>query len=348
MIEVDDLLPAILRFEILPYISQFGATQVQEGEWSLTCPNCGKDKLIVNALKKTWHCWVCQDYVDVWTPAGYRRRASAGAGGLIDLIQLLEGVDRMTAAQKILAAGYMTPGELLRLGDAGLASEASEWDREACEIDWPPASTSDFVGFPGGVGAYQVQQARAYLEKRGLTLVDVQEWGLRWCFAGRYVNRLVFPVYEVGRLVYWQARAMWDQRPGEKYVKSLNPPSTKGAAVSTDVLYNLDRASQYERVAVTEGPIDAHHVGPDAVASFGKQLSPVQISKLVKSGVRAIDLFWDADAFGDAVRQASRLTSLFDVRVVQLPSGDPGDFDKIQNSWYRQHAHRLPGLQVIA
>ena len=172
-------------------------------------------------------------------------------------------------------------------------------------------------------------------------------FGLRWCWHGRYAHRLVFPVYEDGRLIYWQARAMWNSIPGQRYIKSLNPPKTKGAAVSSEVLMNLDVARHFGRVAITEGPIDLIHVGPSAVCTFGKRITAVQVAKLVQAGVKAIDFIWDADAFVEAVHTAKDLESLFDVRIVQLPKGDPGDFTREENAWYRDGAQRLPGLQVL-
>jgi hypothetical protein len=180
---------------------------------------------------------------------------------------------------------------------------------------------------------------------------------------------LFFPVIEGGRPVYWQARAMWEerehQRP-ERYVKSLNPPKphcglhpkhdldcapcqqmASGVAGAGDVLMNLERACQYKSVVITEGPIDAIHVGTDAVCTFGKKISPVQIGKLLAAGVKAIELMWDGPspteklgAWPEMWITAKQLVGLFDIRLVFLPQGDPGDYTRDQLTWLRQHRYR--------
>jgi DNA primase len=166
----------------------------------------------------------------------------------------------------------------------------------------------------------------------------VKAFGLFYCDGGRYANRLVFPVFEAGQFVYYQARAMWKPRDGERYVKVLNPPKQEGAAVSSEVLMNLDQAVQYPRVCITEGPVDCVRAGVDAVCSFGKRLTYAQIARLLRAGVRAIDLLWDADARKEMMAIAPVLGALFDLRLVWLPAGDPAEYTREQLQVMRQQA----------
>ena len=101
---------------------------------------------------------------------------------------------------------------------------------------------------------------------------------------------------------------------------------------------NLDQARHYPRVAVVEGPTDLVRTGPDAVCTFGKQISSAQIARLRRAGVRCLDLMWDADARAEMAAVAPLLFHLFDLRLVWLPSGDPGDYPREQLNWFRHHA----------
>jgi len=327
---------AIERFDLRAYVVDHGASQIQEHEYVLPCPSCGKDKLVVNLQRRAWHCWVCQRFEIVMTVAGPKRRSVAGAGGLIDLIQLLERCDRKRAVQLVLVAG-ITAADLSCLTM-----------REFCELGGELSSPLRPVAPPPDWRP--ITYELPYLRYRGISMDDVQRLGLFWVAGGRYAQRLVFPVWQDGALVYWQARAMWQPAPGEQYVKALNPPRTPGAAGSSDVLFGLHAARYYPRVCVTEGPVDAIHAGSDAVCSFGKMLHPRQIWLLYQAGVTAIDLMYDADAKKDMEALAPLLASLFDVRLVFLPHGDPGSWDRAALHHLRSYAvpvrppSRLGGL----
>lgn len=344
---LDGLLPAVMRFDIESYVGEYNGTRVSRNEWVLLCPSCGKEKLMVNTDKRTWHCWVCEQFESVVTAGGVRRRVVSGAGGLVDLIQVLEEVDRVTAARKIINAGLLTASELTKLSKDMLGERSPVGEvGESIEIVYPESWVPFFDTGNSCLGAAWMQ-AQSFLAARGITKEDVRHFRLGWCWSGRYANRALFPVFEQGRLVYYQARAMWNPRPGERYVKALNPPKVDGGSVSSELLFNLDSARQFPRVVLTEGPIDCIHAGPDAVCTFGKRLSPVQVGKLLHAGVRALDFMWDADAFGEAVQTANHLSMLFDVRIVRLPQGDPGDYSRDQLRAFRAYGQQLPGLQVV-
>lgn len=333
-----DLLEAVERFDLIAFVKDHGATKIQnkKNEWALFCTSCGKEKLIVNTDKKTWHCWVCQEFVTVVTPSGPKRKAMGGAGGLIDLIQKFDEIDRKAAIARILSGGLLTASDLAQIPMTELVQNVeAAGNMDPILIDYPEN------------WALMSDHARAYCWRRGIHPESIVNFGLFWCPTGRYANRLIFPVYERADFVYFQARAMWEPKPGDRFIKSLNPSRTENAAVSSEVLMNLDVASNYERVCLTEGPVDCIHAGYDAVCTFGKSLHTVQIAKLLRAGVKKIDIMWDADAFKEACVTGLALTSLFDVRIVQLPYGDPGDFHWAELNWYRQRAQPISGIATI-
>jgi len=328
---------AIERFDLTGYVTGLGGDEVQPGEYALTCPVCGKEKLIVNVAKKSWHCWVCQRYEVVQSAVGPRRKAVAGAGGLIDLVQLFERCSRRIAVEKVLAAGNIM-ADLGQIIAGDFKTGVGCFRAPSKPVDPPPFWAAIRQRAPTG------DPDLPYCWERGITMDDVNRLGIFWCIGGKYQNRLVFPVWENCELVYWQARAMWSERPGEHYVKALNPPRIEGAAVSSEVLMGLHHAKNYPRVWITEGPVDAIHAGPDAVCSFGKSLSAAQLSRLWRAGVRAIDLMFDADARPEMEAFAPLLASLFDTRLVFIPWGDPGTWKREDLAQLRQSAVdvRLP------
>lgn len=326
----ESLLPAIEKFDLVTYCAEHGGDELQPGEWTLVCPSCGKDKLVVNVQKKTWHCWICQKLEWIYTTGGFKRKALAGAGGLIDLIQFLDQKTRHEAVADILRQDLLDPRSLAKIPKGEILISRH------LENDFQSLSRAPAISFPEHMRSFAT--ALGYPASRGLTMELLEQYGIHHCIDGRYSNRMIFPVWENGSFVYFQARAMWQPQPGEKFVKSLNPPRIEGAAVSSDVLFNFDSAVRYPTVCLTEGPMDAIMAGDDAVATFGKQISGLQVAKLVKSGVKRVQLMWDADARQEMERVAPLLSAFFDVSLVLLPHGDPGAFTRAQNAWYRAQA----------
>ncbi len=294
-------------------------------EYILDCPFCGRPKLSVNLRRRAWHCWVCQQ--SVGRDAQGRAVHVTGAGGLIDLIVALEGKSWRQAADFIAAHPVITHVPLHI--DRDFQKRPGIAPVELAEIPLPEGIVR--------IGSYG---ELPYLRQRGILWQDVEVFGLFWCDSGRCRNRLVFPVWDTQRFVYYQARAMWDPRPGETYLKVLNPPASIGVTAD-QVLFNADTALAWARsgwpLAITEGPIDCVHVGPTAVATFGKRLSEAQLGRLVRAGVQKVDVVYDADAGKQAQAVANRLAAYVpQVRVVTLPQGDPGDFNREQ-LWQMRH-----------
>lgn len=329
---------AIQAFDLGAYALRHGAEPGRREEWILTCPMCGKEKLCINVDRQTWHCWVCEQYA---VGMDGRRRPIAGAGGVLDLVQLLEGVSREQAIDMVLSGSMFAHVDCAVLPEGEVHDEMMRSYRASPEIAGPESWNPCTGILP-------------WMQKRGILLEDASAFGLGWCSAGRYRGRMIFPVWEEGRFVYFQARAMWDPKPGETHIKALNPPSMRGAAVSSEVVMNLDQARLYPRVAIVEGPVDAVKTGPDAVATFGKQLHAVQVAKLRRAGVRAVDLMWDGPsateprgAWDEMLAAVPLLSTLFDVRLVFLPQGDPGDYTRDQLHWFRYHGQSARGASFV-
>jgi len=321
------------QFNLQAWLESHGARRAGRGQQVIVCPTCGKRKLPVDVGRGIWHCWVCQKYQ---LDERGRKRAVRGAGDLVSLLQVVDGlpvaqaialaesvqdvrmerapVERLEVSSRPLAPGEGLPLEIL---------PPPGWSRIDRASDWP------------------------YLRKRGLADMHVRWLQLVVCTEGEYAGRLVFPVLERGRLVYWQARAMWEAGEHDPaagpYRKALNPPRTASQLGASDVLLNLDVACQYPRVAIVEGPVDVAHAGRSAVGTFGKRLTLTQLEKLRAAGVRAIDFMWDGPtpkepegAWPEMLATAPLIQSVIpDVRLVRLPYGDPGTYSEQENNAFR-------------
>lgn len=311
-------------FDLESYLVEHGFQEGSNAQWMGYCPNCGKVKISVNSDLRQWHCWVCQEYDYRWFNNIYKRVPIQGAGGVIKLIAWVENISLNEAAERVLREAE----------SHNKLTELSGFSRILNNLESKPQPVwKGFIDPPEG--SSPITKGLPYMEKRGITLEDVAPFGLFYTLnIGKYKNRLVFPVWEGENLVYWQARSMEDPVPGERYIKCLNPPKEPGAPVSTDVLMNIDTATKFDTVIIVEGPMDLIKVGPDAVCTFGKHITNTQVTKLLTRGVKNVILMWDADAKKDMDNVAPWLASLFNLKLVYLPSGDPGERTREENRSY--------------
>lgn len=160
-----------------------------------------------------------------------------------------------------------------------------------------------------------------YAFKRRLTPKQIKLHGVGYSTYYKLKNRLIIQVFDdSGRSIYWIARSIYPNVDP----KTLNPPSKKGYFAKSDVLFNLNNASQYEAVVITEGIFDAITVGDVAVALFGKTMSIKQLALLLESGIKKAYVMLDPDAKQEAVQISLILSRhLKEVFICDLKKGDP-------------------------
>jgi DNA primase len=313
------------RFDWKSYVEEKGGAVSIRGrrdEYLLGCPDCGKPKLAVNIARRTWRCFTCAD-------GGY------------DAASLIIKVDKVMWKDAIamVMAGHQRPIGRIDKIDAPkpeVPERAANWVPQA--MRWPDGCV------PVATTASQIgHQGRQYCQERGIPDYVQNEMALRVCDRGRFQGRLIFPVFDsAGNLIFFQGRAMWKPRPNERHIKILSPQREDNAAGPSDCLLNLQYLvgrGNCTRVLVVEGPVDCTHAWPDAVATFGKRISPRQMELLMRAGVRELDLCYDADAIEDMLRVAPLLSAIFRLRIVRLPPGkDPGELSKEQIEVYRAGA----------
>lgn len=322
------------RFDWARYVSDHGgvrAIRSKSSEYMLTCPDCGKLKLAVNAHKRAWRCFTCGD-------------AGRDASSLIAKVESLPWKDAIVS---VITGPGMRIGRVDRI-EAELNKEASRPTPQVWhEIGMPEGFVSltfEPTIWPSfGVPTKDaILRGITYCQRRGIPDYVQRAMRLGVCTCGPFKDRLVFPIWDSGgRTIFYQGRAMWNKRPDRRYIKTLSPRLQEGSAGAADVVLNLEFVKSHAMTSVllVEGPIDCAHAWPDAVATLGKHLSYEQIRLLVRAGIRQLDLCWDADAIAEMMATAPVLADLFDVRIVELPPGtDPGDLTKEQIEYHRCQA----------
>lgn len=329
-----DLLLAIDDFDIEEFLLErkFRPLKTKGDEWIGLCPKCGKEKLAVDITKRAFHCWIDQKFEDYWDTREhcFKRRPLEGAGGVIALVKWLDDLDTKDAITYIMEHSVFGNGisELPNIRGIETIADTMNFPSIYPPEFWKP-----------------ITEVLPYMSKRNITLEDVRDFGIFYCDKGKYSNRIVFPVWEDNRLIYWQARAMYEADQvqfGHKFIKALNPERMEGCAVSSEVLMNLDVACKFERVAIVEGPMDCVRTGSASVCTFTKSITPAQVRRLLLKGVKAIDLMWDGPsakepqgAWHEMVHVAPWLSTFFDLRLIFLPSGDPADYTRSQLDEFR-------------
>jgi len=131
--------------------------------------------------------------------------------------------------------------------------------------------------------------------------------GLGLC--GRFERRVIIPVFYQGHLIWWQAWD-WTRTSDIKYDSPWVPEDAVGRR---DCFYQWDLYGACETVVLAEGQFNAwasEMVGWPSIASFGKGLSPEQLSLLMASPIDTIILALDPDAHIEATRLADTLTGV--------------------------------------
>lgn len=280
-------------------------------EVHVDCPVCGESRhrLYVNLDKGVVYCHNCRF-----------------SGSVINLIQWVEGTSYTKAVAKFsLIKGNMSMPEkvdesiehqLFMSGDLSkrLSKRAIPLPEEYRLID--------------GSQNLVAKMARRYLKARMVSKATIQRYELGFCSSGEYSNRIIIPIKENNELKFWVARAIGNTAR----LKEKSPSNEDYQISKSEVIFNIDRAaSQYHSVVISEGIFDAMAWGGIGVSLLGKVLYDEQMNilldyrELLTDGVYiAID--WDARQ--QATEMAKKLSSYFDVKIVNIPKkyDDPNKY----------------------
>ena len=257
-----------------------------KGNHAFHCPFCKhhKPKLEIDPNTGFYNCWTCQ-------PATKGR----------NLVNLLKKV-HATSEQIAEMRSYFPDGK----------GEQSEKSYEVVELP------KEFESLTKMSTKLPYRQAKSYIQKRGLTDVDIIKYNIGYCETGKYRNSIIVPSYnENGRLNYFISRS-FEKDPSRKY----NAPScNKNDLIGFEYLINWKVP-----VILCEGIFDAIALKRNAIPLFGKTIPKALMMKLVQSDVKTVYISLDRDALKEALRYARQLLDLGkDVYLIELEGKDPSD-----------------------
>ena len=160
-----------------------------------------------------------------------------------------------------------------------------------------------------------------YLTRRGISSHEIHKYSIGYCEEGFYKERIIIPIFDSGKLVYFVARTFTNLEP-----KYLNVGIKR-----IDVLFMTFRGMQ-DMVVIVEGVFDAIRVGQSypSIALLGKLITEPQAKKISKIAKRALVIL-DRDAHTYCWNAGKILGHYLPTRVHLLErSKDPGDLNQLQ------------------
>lgn len=121
-------------------------------------------------------------------------------------------------------------------------------------------------------------------------------------------ERVFIPVYDCGKLVYWQARDVYDLPNTPPYYICKN---------GTKSLFNFDLAKQQKYLVLSEGVFDAVTIGLTGTGLFGKSITPKQVQQLSTLKIPIV-IGLDPDAALEATKMEEFLKSRINVPIVRV------------------------------
>lgn len=191
----------------------------------------------------------------------------------------------------------------------------------------------DFSCFPPVLGEVNMVDvwALSYLAGRGITKREAREYDIRYAAWGKWDNRVIFPIYEKGKVVCWAARALFpDMEPKYRY-----PSRGESARTASEVLFPAFEGHA-EHIVLVEGIFDAislskklPRVSFKPVSILGKNMSWFQRKMLLGAKTETVFIMLDADASDDIVKIAKDLSGYGrDIMMCFLERGDPASASK--------------------
>lgn len=310
----------------LDLVRETTGNEIESGsEVRFNCPFCGdeRQKLYIQADEPfLWHCKYCDRHGN---PIQFVKEFYSLP--FTEAKELLEGYDYYIDDEVRSKLNSYTDTELseaeqllLLLSKPNVEEAKEEALDELKPVDMP-------VGFKLLKDNMENPESYPYfnyLQKRHISPYLAFYYDVGYVDEGSYYNpnkeamsfirhSIVFTTKDKrGQVIYWSTRAI----ENDAYVKSLNAPVLDGYYSKRNTIFNLYNAEKTGSVIISEGILNAITTGPSGVATFGKQITDVQVELLRQAYHRNPKLnyyvFLDTDANEQSLNLARRIYEFTD------------------------------------
>lgn len=247
--------------------------------WEARCVLCGDSKknprkrrfnLDYNDGYPIWQCWNC-----------------GRSGNFLQLYCRLRGVSFDKAKKELF--NYDSD----RLKDQ-LTSKKEERKEEKIEYEDFSWIKDDCIS-PGEISDSITQSlARDIVEVFVRERKIPEQFGVMIAYKGDYRARIIIPVYEGDRMIYFQARRIPNSGLIPKY---KNPPVDRKL-----IVLNKEKFDRDKNIVVTEGLIDAFMLGNQGTACLGASFSDEFIGEILKYTDKKVIIAFDNPFLDDRAR----------------------------------------------
>ncbi len=248
------------------------------------CPFCGDGRdwrVMVNEITGYFHCWGC-------------------GTGRKNTFRWISEAEDISIAEAVALVGRDGAADI----DAVFAEAVAEVHAEAPLLRSMVPDTTGVYWWSGeALPAPWCHDALAATVARGFSVEFLLGKRIGFGLHGRYVGRVVLPVFFGGVMVWLQA---WDWTRTDS-IKYHSPSTVPGIVGRRQVLFQWDHCQRANVIVLAEGIFNAwtaELAGYASIASFGKSLSPEQFALLLPfvRAPRRLIVAFDADARRQAVR----------------------------------------------
>jgi len=239
------------------------------------CPICGDSKksktkrrfnLDWNNGSPIYHCFNCGD-----------------SGNFIELYSFMEGITEAEAKKRLFSFDIESLKQSLsKTPKKNGKKDEVKYDNYNYILDDCVSKNSQ----ADGILEKQYQQHLIkFINERKLPL-DVPVY---IAYKGDYAGRIIFPIIENKTIIYFQARSL-NKNTDQKY---KNPGVPKGS-----IVYNKENFDRSKYIIVTEGLIDAIHIGTQGTSALGAVVRDSFIQELYRYTDKGVIIAMDNDKTG--------------------------------------------------
>lgn len=282
-------------------------------EIRIHCPFCNDDKFhgYVSTSKEVFKCMRCK------ARQGPGKRGYSAYNFLKDVHRLSSGqiMGILRGEDEISSLVAATKGDKL----ADVVERLSEATEEPAEVEVKEVKLPDYYLIDPSstttVNLMAWNYIKKRLGKRAEFWNDVLNFG--FCMRGPYSGRILLPVYDHGKLIYFQGRAFMPPTLNPPY---LNPSIERPLFSPVGYMDKL--------IILCEGYFDALAIGRNAVSVFGSNLTDKQLKEIIGQAPERVIICFDDDEAGrhGMVETRTRLRPYIkDIQAVVGLARDPGD-----------------------